>query len=208
VRTVAVTAGYVLAAPRSTLFAQLDAANIDLKAFSDDFYRHVVGGRLEPVLETIEYAHHETRTWIELTTLVIPGYNDSDKELADLTAWVAERLGPDVPLHFTAFHPDFKMLDVAPTPPTTLRRARRIALDQGLRYVYTGNVVDPHCQTTFCPSCDEPIIERSWHAVEEYRLTSDGACPSCGQSIPGVFAGAPGGWGSRRVAVSIPGNAP
>jgi pyruvate formate lyase activating enzyme len=205
IRTVGVTAGYVLPAPRATLFAQLDAVNIDLKAFSDDFYRHVVMGRLEPVLETIEYVHHETSTWLELTTLVIPGYNDSDRELGELTEWVAGHLGADVPIHFTAFHPDFKMLDVPRTPPTTLRRAVSIARSHGLRYVYAGNVTDRRRQTTTCPGCRTPLIERSWQAVEIYRLSPEGTCPTCGTLIPGVFAEAAGTWGSHRFAVTLPG---
>ena len=205
IRTVAVTAGYVNADPRAALFAQLDAANIDLKAFSDDFYRKVTRGRLAPVLETIEYAHHESHTWIELTTLIIPGYNDSDAELAALCAWVADRLGPDVPLHFTAFHPDYKMRDVPPTPHQALLRARRMAHRHGLEYVYTGNVIDPEGQRTRCPQCREALVDRTWHAVTEYRITADGDCPSCGASIPGRFAPDRGAWGPQRVAVSIEG---
>jgi len=208
IHTVAVTAGYVLARPRSTLFAQLDAANIDLKAFSDDFYRHVAMGAIGPVLETIEYAVHETDTWIELTTLVIPGYNDSDAELASLVAWVAERLGVDVPLHFTAFHPDFKMRNVPPTPIETLLRARRIAIDHGLRYVYTGNVADATSQRTTCPACGAHLIDRSWHAVTAYRLRPDGRCPRCRHSIAGVFAEEPGDWGARRLPVAVAGYPP
>ncbi len=205
IRTVAVTAGYVNADPRAALFAQLDAANIDLKAFSDDFYRTVARGRLAPVLETIEYAHHESHTWIELTTLVIPGYNDSDGELEALCSWVVDRLGTDVPIHFTAFHPDYKMRDVAPTPRETLRRARRMARRHGLEYVYTGNVVDPEGQRTRCPSCREILIERSWHAVTAYGVTPEGTCPACGASIPGRFTTGAGDWGPRRVAVAIEG---
>ena len=204
IKTVGVTAGYIRDRARSTLFAQLDAANIDLKAFSDDFYRHVVMGRLEPVLETIEYACNETPAWIELTTLIIPGYNDSDREIAALIEWVADHVGTAVPLHFTAFHPDFKMLDVPPTPAATLRRARTLAIGHGLEYVYTGNVLDRQRQSTVCPGCRTPLIERSWHAVERYHLNSDGGCPSCGHIVPGVFAETVGSWGAQRVAVSVP----
>ncbi|MDH5538467.1 MAG: AmmeMemoRadiSam system radical SAM enzyme, partial [Rhizobacter sp.] len=142
VKTVAVTAGYIHAEPRREFFARMDAANVDLKAFSDDFYFRQTGAHLAPVLDTLQYIVHETDCWLEITTLLIPGHNDSDAELQALTRWVAEQLGPDVPLHFSAFHPDHKMGDVPPTPPTTLTRARRIALGNGLHFVYTGNVHD------------------------------------------------------------------
>ena len=208
VRTVAVTAGYVNADPRAALFAQLDAANIDLKAFSDAFYRKLARGRLAPVLETIEYAHHETPTWVELTTLVIPGYNDSDAELAALCSWVADRLGPDVPLHFTAFHPDYKMRNVPPTPVDTLRRARRMAHRHGLHHVYTGNVADAEGQRTRCATCRMALVDRTWHSVAEYRITPGGTCPSCDTTIPGRFAAGPGDWSPRRVAVSVEGPGP
>lgn len=208
VRTVAVTAGYVNADPRAALFAQLDAANIDLKAFTDDFYRKVARGRLAPVLESIEYAHHETRTWIELTTLLIPGYNDSEAELAALCSWVADRLGSTVPIHFTAFHPDYKLRDVPPTPHDTLRRARRMARRHGLQYVYTGNVIDPEGQRTRCPTCRTALIDRSWHSVTAYCVTPEGNCPSCATSIPGRFGAGVGDWGPRRIGVSIEGGEP
>ena len=207
IRTVAVTAGYVMPEPRAALFAQLDAANIDLKAFSDDFYRKVIRGRLAPVLETIEYAVHETRTWVELTTLIIPGYNDSDTELAALCSWVADRLGSEVPIHFTAFHPDYKMRNVPRTPPGTLTRARALARQHGLEFVYTGNVIDPEGQRTRCPSCHDAPVDRSWHSVTEYHITPGGRCPSCATTIQGRFAKGPGDWGPQRVAVAIEGNA-
>jgi pyruvate formate lyase activating enzyme len=155
------------------------------------------------VLETLEYLRHETSVWFEITTLLIPGYNDSDAELAQECAWLAERLGPDVPLHFSAFHPDFKMLDVPRTPPQTLSRARRIALDHGLRYVYTGNVHDPEGQSTYCAGCGEAAIVRDWYAMRRYAVTDTGACAGCGTGLPGVFDGPAGTWGSRRLPVSI-----
>ena len=204
IKTVAVTAGYINAAPRAEFYAHMDAANVDLKAFTEDVLRaRSTFAHLAPVLETLEYLRHETDVWFEITTLLIPGHNDSDAEIAAECAWIAEHLGPDVPLHFTAFHPDFKMRDVPPTPPATLRRARRIALDHGLRYVYTGNVHDPDGQTTTCPTCDKPLIVRDWYEILTYRLTGDGRCSSCAGTLPGRFDGPAGTWGSRRLPVRL-----
>jgi len=187
VKTVAVTAGYITPEPRREFYAKMDAANVDLKGFTDDFYVKLTGARLNPVLDTLAYIQHETQCWQEITTLLIPGKNDSDAELEAMSQWIFRELGPDVPLHFTAFHPDFKMTDIAPTPAATLTRARRIALDEGLRYVYTGNVHDREGGTTFCPSCAEPLVVRDWHRIEDYRLTGDGHCPECATAIPGRF---------------------
>ena len=133
IRSVAVTAGYITAEPRTEFYRHMDAANVDLKGFTEDFYHKLTGGHLQPVLDTLKYIRHETDVWLELTTLLIPGQNDSDEELNEMTQWVVKNLGPDVPMHFTAFHPDYKMMDVPPTPPATLYRARRIALDNGVR---------------------------------------------------------------------------
>jgi pyruvate formate lyase activating enzyme len=205
VRAVAVSAGYMNRAPRAEFYRHIDAANIDLKGFTDAFYEKVALGRLPAVLETLEYLHHETDVWLEITTLLIPGHNDSDAEIAEECAWLLDHLGPDVPLHFTAFHPDFKMLDVPRTPPETLQRARRIALDLGLRYVYTGNVHDPEGQTTRCPSCGAAVVVRDWHAIKRYRLDDRGTCRECGQVIPGTFDGPVGTWGARRLPVLIEG---
>ncbi len=202
-RSVAVTAGYVCAEPRRDFFAHVDAANVDLKAFSDDFYRRVCVGRLDPVLETLEYLVHETDVWVEITTLLIPGRNDSDAELDAMTSWVVEHLGPDVPMHFTAFHPDFKMLDVEPTPPSTLTRARGWALANGARYAYTGNVHDRDGGSTRCPGCQSVVVERDWYELTSYRLGDDGQCTSCGAPIAGRFDGPPGGWGRRRQPVRL-----
>jgi pyruvate formate lyase activating enzyme len=203
VRTVAVTAGYVCPDPRAELFSHIDAANVDLKGFTEDFYRHVCGGQLAAVLDTLEWLHHETTVWLELTTLLIPGLNDSDDELDRLTTWVVDHLGPDVPLHFTAFHPDFRLLDRPRTPPETLSRARRIALDNGVRHAYTGNVHDAAGGSTWCASCGTELIERDWYQLGAYRLTDDGRCRSCGAPCPGVFDGPPGAWGSRRLPVRL-----
>jgi pyruvate formate lyase activating enzyme len=203
VRTVAVTAGYVHPEPRRRLFAAIDAANVDLKGFSDDFYRKLCGGRLGPVLDTLEYLRHETSVWLELTTLVIPGWNDSDAELDAMTRWVVEHLGPDVPMHFSAFHPDFRLLDVPPTPPATLARARRIAKANGVHHAYTGNVHDDVGGHTFCAACGELLVERDWYVLGAYRLTADGHCRSCGTPCAGVFDGPPGTWGARRLPVRL-----
>jgi pyruvate formate lyase activating enzyme len=201
IRSVAVTAGYVCPEPRRELFAQMDAANVDLKAFRESFYSRTCAGRLAPVLDTLEYLRHETDVWLEITTLLIPGLNDSDAELDELTRWVVERLGPDVPLHFSAFHPDYRLRDRPPTPPGTLARARRIALANGVRHAYTGNVHDRDGGSTFCHGCGARVIERDWYELGDYRLTGDGRCVACGTQLPGVFAGAPGAWGRRRVSV-------
>jgi pyruvate formate lyase activating enzyme len=199
VDTVAVTAGYIDAAPRETFFPAMDAANVDLKAFNDDFYYRICGGRLAPVLETLEYIRHETNTWLELTTLLIPGENDSNAELDAMTRWVVERLGPDVPMHFTAFHPDWKMRDTAPTPAATLSRARRIAMANGVRYAYTGNVSDPEGGSTWCPGCGELLIERDRYRLGAWHLDSEGRCASCGSSIAGRFSAKPEQFGAQRV---------
>jgi pyruvate formate lyase activating enzyme len=203
IKNVAVTAGYVCPGAREELFAAMDAANVDLKAFTDDFYHRVSGGHLQPVLETLEYLKRETSVWLELTTLLIPGYNDSDAELQAMTAWVVEHLGPDVPMHFTAFHPDWKMLDVPATPPATLNRARGIALGQGIRYAYTGNVHDAKGGSTWCHHCGALLIERDWYELGTWGLDAAGRCAACGTPCAGVFEARPGSWGSRRLPVAM-----
>jgi len=203
IRSVAVTAGYIRDEPRRAFYEKMDAANVDLKAFTEDFYQKLTFSHLQPILETLEYLHRQTKVWLEITTLLIPGHNDSDEEICALSGWVMERLGPDVPLHFTAFHPDFKMLQVRPTPASTLKRARRRALEHGLRFVYTGNVHDPEGGTTNCPCCGEPLIVRDWYEINAYQLTADGGCPACGARIPGHFDRRAGGFGRRRIAVAI-----
>ena len=203
IRAVAVTAGYVDPDPRAELFAHMDAANVDLKAFTDDFYRKVCAGSLAPVLETLEYVRHETNCWLEVTTLLIPGLNDSDAELDALTTWVVERLGPNVPLHFSAFHPDYRMRDRPSTPPATLTRARRIALANGVRYAYTGNVHDPEGQSTWCHACGALLIERDWYVLGAWNLDADGCCAACGEPLPGVLEERPGTWCARRMPVRL-----
>ena len=203
VRTVAVTAGYVHQQPRRELFAHMDAANVDLKAFTDDFYASITRSHLQPVLDTLSYLRHETDVWFEITTLVIPGLNDSDSELGGMAEWIAAELGTEVPLHFSAFHPDHHLRDVPSTPPETLRRARRIALETGLRYVYTGNVHDSEGDTTWCPGCGAALIVRDWYRILEYRLTREARCPRCGWRVAGHFAEVAGTFGQRRIAVRV-----
>jgi pyruvate formate lyase activating enzyme len=203
IRTVAVTAGYVNPAPREVFFRHMDAANIDLKGFTADFYHRVCGADLAKVLETIDYVANRTDTWLELTTLLIPGRNDSDVELDEMTRWVVEHCGPDVPMHFSAFHPDWKMRDVPATPPARLARARRIAMANGVRYAYTGNVHDRTGDTTSCPGCGRPVIERDWYDVQGYEVDEAGRCRACGTAIAGVFAPTAGSWGRRRLPVRI-----
>jgi pyruvate formate lyase activating enzyme len=203
IASVAVTAGYICDAPRRELYAHMDAANVDLKGFTEDFYRHVAGGHLQDVLDTLVYLKHETDVWFETTTLLIPGRNDSDEELDAMTRWVVEHLGPDVPMHFTAFHPDFKMLDTPPTPPSTLVRARDIAKANGVRHAYTGNVHDRDGGSTFCHACDALLVERDWYVLGEYHVTDDGACASCGTALAGRFDGPAGAWGARRLPVRL-----
>ncbi len=203
IRTVAVTAGYIGEEARREFFSHMDAANVDLKGFTEDFYRRFCTARLGPVLDTLRYLKHETKVWFEITTLLIPGANDSDAELTDLCAWVARELGPDVPLHFTAFHPDFKLQDRSATPLATLQRARRIGLDHGLHYVFTGNVHDREGQSTYCHGCGRVVIGRDWYELSDYHLTPSGDCAFCGERCAGVFDAAPGTWGARRQPVRL-----
>ena len=198
IKTVAVSAGYICAEPRAEFFRHMDAANIDLKGFTERFYKGLCSARLGPVLETLEYLKHETNVWFEITTLLIPGENDEPTEVEALSRWVREHLGPDVPLHFTAFHPDWKMLDTPATPAATLRRARTIAQDAGLRYVFTGNTHDEAGQSTYCHACKTRLIGRDWYDLTAWNLTADGCCATCGESCAGVFEDRPGTWGRRR----------
>ena len=203
IQTVAVTAGYIHAEPRREFYAKMDAANVDLKAFTDEFYFKLCGARLAPVLDTLVYLKHETNVWFEITTLLIPGKNDSDEELRAECAWIMKELGPDVPVHFTAFHPDYKMNDIAATPASTLTRARKIAIDAGLNYVYTGNVHDRTGGTTSCPGCSKPLIVRDWHRIEQYRVTPEGSCPDCHTPIAGRFEAFHKQFGRRRIPVFL-----
>jgi pyruvate formate lyase activating enzyme len=203
IKTVAVSAGYISPEPRIEFFQHMDAANIDLKGFSEGFYKTLCSAKLAPVLETLEYLKHETNVWFEITTLLIPGENDSPAEIEAESAWVMDRLGPDVPLHFTAFHPDWKLTDRPPTPPQTLREARRIARNAGLNYVYTGNIHDPAGQTTHCHSCGALLIGRDWYDITEWHLSADGRCTKCGTRCAGVFEAGAGRWGPRRQPLRL-----
>jgi len=203
IQTVAVTAGYVHDQPRRDFFAKMDAANVDLKAFTDDFYFKLTGSHLQPVLDTLVYLKHETNVWFEITTLLIPGHNDSDTEISAMCRWIMQSLGSDVPLHFSAFHPDHKMPDTPATPPATLVRARNIALKEGLTYVYTGNVHNQEGDTTFCPGCRSPLIVRDWYRIEQYRLNEAAHCPDCGAAVAGRFAATSGHFGRKRIPIAI-----
>ena len=205
-KNVAVTAGYITEDARAEFFTHIDAANVDLKAFTERFYWKVCGGHLEPVLDTLQYLKHETDVWLELTTLLIPGENDSEAEIDAMTMWIADHLGPDVPLHFTAFHPDWKMMDTPHTPKRTLTRSRAIAINNGLHHVYTGNVHDFAGASTYCHACNELIIGRDWYELSTWNLTTDAghaACAYCGTHIAGEFEERPGTWGSRRRPIHI-----
>jgi pyruvate formate lyase activating enzyme len=205
---VAVTAGYISEKAREEFFSVIDAANIDLKAFTDGFYRSLCSAELKPVLETLEYVKRETSVWVEITTLLIPGYNDSPSEIAALSEWIANRLGPDVPLHFSAFHSDWKMRDVPGTPAATLAFARGIAKSAGLHHVYTGNVQDEVGQSTYCHTCGTCIIGRDWYEITSWALDESGCCRSCGAQCAGVFEEKHGSWGAQRMPIELGGDGP
>jgi pyruvate formate lyase activating enzyme len=202
-KSVAVTAGYVCAEPRAEFYRYMDAANVDLKAFSEEFYRKITGGHLQAVLETLQYLKHETPVWLELTTLLILGANDSEAELHAMTQWVVEHLGPDVPMHFTAFHPDWKMQDTPPTPRSALLLARSIALKNGVRYAYVGNVHDKSAESTYCHGCGKLLIGRDWYELSEWNLDAAGNCRFCGSACAGVFNPLPGNWGAKRLSIKF-----
>jgi pyruvate formate lyase activating enzyme len=203
IHSVAVTAGYVSPEPRQAFFEHMDAVNVDLKAFTNRFYRKLCGGTLDNVLDTLRHIRHETDAWLELTTLLIPGENDSEEEIDAMTRWVVAELGPDVPLHFSAFHPDFKMLEYPPTPAATLSRARDIAMKNGVRYAYTGNVHDRDGDTTRCHRCGSALIQRDWYRLLAWHLDESGHCQNCGTGCAGVFDTQPGDWGARRQPVRL-----
>ncbi len=203
IKSVAVTAGYICDKPREEFFSFIDAANVDLKAFTEDFYFKLTGGHLQTVLDTLVYLKHSTDVWFEITTLLIPGKNDSDDELHQMCEWIMEKLGPDVPLHFTAFHPDWKMRDIPATPASTLTRARQIGIDAGLHYVYTGNVHDSAGSSSYCHQCGHLLIERDWYVLGRWGLDASGCCESCGTPMAGVFEAQPGNWGAKRQALFI-----
>lgn len=203
IKSIAVTAGFVCADPRADFYRHTDAANIDLKGFTENFYHNVCYAHLQPVLDTLIYVKHETQVWLEITTLLIHGLNDSEAELDEMTQWVVENLGPDVPWHFTAFHPDWRMRDIPPTPSKTLARARAIAMKNGVHYAFTGNVHDPAGQATYCHNCQALLIGRDGYEITAWHLSADGSCDKCHSHCSGVFNGSPGTWGSKRMPVAM-----
>jgi pyruvate formate lyase activating enzyme len=203
IKTVAVTAGYMHDQPRREFYAKMDAANVDLKAFTDEFYFKQTGAHLQPVLDTLKYLRQETKVWVELTTLLIPGYNDSAHEIGQMSEWIAEELGDEVPLHFTAFHPDYKMTLVPATPLTKLTEARQIAHSAGLQYVYTGNVHDLSGGTTYCPGCKQALIVRDWYLIRDYAVSENGECPHCGTRLTGHFGKFSEQFGRQRIPVIV-----
>ncbi|MDA1088911.1 MAG: AmmeMemoRadiSam system radical SAM enzyme [Proteobacteria bacterium] len=207
IKMVAVTAGYMCDEPRTEFYKYMDAANVDLKAFTESFYKNICTGSLAPVLETLKYLKHETDVWFEITDLLIPGENDGEAEIEEMTGWVMENLGPDVPMHFSAFHPDWKMTDKPNTPLETVVRARRIAMKNGIRYAYTGNVHDPEGDATLCHQCGEVLIGRDWYDITAWALKTEGNytgnCGNCGTPVAGIFDGPPGDWGRKRLPVRI-----
>ena len=207
IKAVAVTAGYMHDQPRRDFYAKMDAANVDLKAFTDEFYVKQTGSHLQPVLDTLKYLRHETDVWFEITTLLIPGYNDSAHEIGKMSEWIAKELGVDVPLHFTAFHPDYKMTGIPATPAKTLTESRQIAHSAGLQHVYTGNVHDVSGGTTVCPSCQHALIVRDWHAIREYTLNAQGNCPQCSTPLAGHFEKFTGQFGRQRIPIVMAGAA-
>ncbi|MCC9625740.1 AmmeMemoRadiSam system radical SAM enzyme [Thalassospira sp. MA62] len=201
--TAAVTAGYIGDKARVEFFRHMDAANVDLKGFTDRFYHQLCSAHLDDVLETLKYLRHETGVWMELTNLVIPGENDGDAEFHEMTSWVHGELGPDVPMHFSAFHPDWKMMDTPRTPPETLVRARKIALQNGIRYAYVGNVHDKSASSTYCHHCGNILIGRDWYQLSDWNLDAVGNCTQCGTACVGVFQKQPGSWGLKRLPVRL-----
>ena len=203
IANVAVTAGYIKDAARQEFFQRMDAVNLDLKGFTEDFYHKLCTASLAAVQETAVYLVKERKCWVELTTLLIPGENDSEAEIEALTQWVFEALGPDVPLHFTAFHPDYKMMDKPRTPPETLIRAWKIGRKNGLHHVYTGNIYHEPTGSTYCPGCGTKVIGRDWHQLSDWGLGQGGHCTGCGTAIAGRFEPRPGTWGRQRKPIRL-----
>lgn len=202
IKTVAVTAGYITEQARPEFFRHIDAANVDLKGFTEDFYHRLCAGQLQPVLDTLEYLKKETNVWLEVTVLLIPGENDSPAELEKMTRWICDHLGSGTPVHFSAFHPDYKLRDRQATNLETLIRARNIARESGLDFVYTGNVHYAEGDTTYCPQCQKALIVRDWYQLVDFQL-DQGRCNHCGCQIPGLFELSPGNWGARRLPVRL-----
>ncbi len=202
IKTVAVTAGYITPEARPEFYSCMDAANVDLKAFTEKFYKHLTLAALEPVLDTLKWLKHESDVWFEITNLIIPEENDSPDELKAMCDWIVTNLGEEVPMHFTAFHPDFKLMNRPPTPASTLIAARDIAIKAGIKYAYTGNVNDVKRQSTYCPACSNLLIERDWFELGKYNI-KNGCCNKCGTKISGVFEDKKGNWGRKRLPISF-----
>jgi len=203
IKTVAVTAGYMHDQARREFYAKMDAANVDLKAFTEEFYFKQTGAHLQPILDTLKYLRQETQVWLEITTLLIPGLNDSAQEIEEMSKWIVKELGTEVPLHFTAFHPDYKLINIPATPSSKLSEARQIARSAGLLHVYTGNVHDISGDTTYCSKCQQPLIVRDWYLIKDYVLTENGECPHCGTKLAGHFGKFEGQFGRQRIPVMI-----
>ena len=203
IKTVVVSAGYIQAEARAGFFRYMDAVNLDLKGFSQSFYRDLCTGSLQPVLDTLSYLIHETEIWTEITTLLIPGENDSEEELQAMTAWVASELGTHIPLHFSAFHPDYKMMKHPATPHDTLLKAKAIAKSNGLNYSYIGNVHDPSNASTYCSGCGALLIGRDSYQISDWNLDQQAACITCGLKLPGKFDTNPGSWGNKYQRIQI-----
>jgi len=204
IKSVAVTAGYVCEQPREEFYQVIDAANVDLKAFTEKFYYKLTGAHLQSILDTLIYLKNETNVWFEITNLMIPGKNDSVEEIEEMTQWIIENLGPDIPLHFSAFHPDWKMMDIEHTPAATLTMARDIARKNGIHHVYTGNVHDKAGQSTYCSQCGEILIGRDWYQLSDWLIDEEARCKSCKQVVSGIFETKPGNWGAHRLPIKIP----
>ncbi|HOJ04633.1 MAG TPA: AmmeMemoRadiSam system radical SAM enzyme [Bacteroidota bacterium] len=187
IRTVAVTAGYIAADAREEFFAHMDAANVDLKAFSPEFYRRLCSADIAVVKDTLRHIRLHSDTWLEITTLLIPGENDSDEEITALARWVRDELGPDVPLHLSAFHPAWRMLDHQRTSVQSLRNARDLAMLEGLRFVYIGNVRDKVGTSTHCPHCGTLLIARDGYHIDRVGMDTHGCCTECGAGMAGRF---------------------
>jgi len=202
-KTVAVTAGYVCPEPREEFYKWMDAANVDLKGFTEEFYKKYTDSSLQPVLETLEYIKKKTATWLEITTLLIPGVNDSEQELRAMSEWIVKTLGRDVPLHLTAFFPTHQMPNHPPTPPERLIWARKIALRSGIRHVYTGNIEDPRGQSTYCHACKKVLIIRNRFEITGWDFKGKSRCKTCGAVCAGIFEERPGTWGSKRCQIQL-----
>ncbi len=203
IQVVAVTNGYIHNEARQAFFSYVDAANVDLKAFSESFYSSLTGGNLQTVLDTLVYIRKKTDIWLEITTLIIPGENDSDGEIKRMANWVFNELGPETPIHFSAFHPDYKMREKPSTPLSSLVNARDIAREAGIQHVYTGNVTYAPGDTTYCHQCGSVLIEREWYEISRYLLNEAGCCKNCGTRLAGRFGLEAGRWGAKRKPVTL-----